>query len=374
VNTPHRALVIGGGIAGMSAGIALARSGWSVDLVEKDREWRVYGAGISLTGPTLRAFDQLGVLPAIADVAYIGDGIDVFAVDGSFLMRIDPPRPAGADVPNGGGVLRPTLHRILSGHLLDAGVDVRLGVEVTRFDTRNDGVAVDLSDGSHENYDLAIGADGVFSLTRATLFPELPEPRYTGQVCWRVTGPRPPEVVRRRYYLGGPVKVGFSPVSDDEMYMFLLEATNRDIPRNQDLAAHLGSLLEGFGGSLADFREQLTPEADIVPRPLLVMGTPPPWYRGRVLLIGDAAHATTPHLASGAGLAVEDALVLAEELDRTPGNIDEALARFMTRRYSRVRLAVESSIEVGRREQAGESPQAQAAVVEQAHRALAAPI
>jgi 2-polyprenyl-6-methoxyphenol hydroxylase-like FAD-dependent oxidoreductase len=374
VNTPHRALVIGGGIAGMSAGIALARSGWSVDLVERDREWRVYGAGISLTGPTLRAFEQLGVLPAIADVAYIGDGIDVFAVDGSLLMRIDPPTPDGSDVPNGGGVLRPTLHRILSGHLLDAGVDVRLGVEVTRIDSRNDGVAVDLSDGSHANYDLAIGADGVFSSTRATLFPELPEPQFTGQICWRVTVPRPPEVVRRRYYLGGPVKVGFSPVSDAEMYMFLLEATSRDTPGNRDLAAHLASLLEGFGGSLAELREQLTPAADIVPRPLLVMGVPPPWYRGRVLLIGDAAHATTPHLASGAGLAVEDALVLAEELDRTPGNIDEALVRFMARRYSRVRLAVESSIEVGRREQAGEPPQAQAAVVEQAHRALAAPI
>ena len=93
-----------------------------------------------------------------------------------------------------------------------------------------------------------------------------------------------------------------------------------------------------------------------------------------MLLIGDAAHATTPHLASGAGLAVEDALVLAQELDRNTTDIGRALAGFMERRYPRVRLAVASSIEVGRREQAGESPEAQAAVVEQAHRALAAPI
>lgn len=367
------ALIVGGGIAGLSAAIALCRIGWAVDLVERDPGWRVHGAGVTLTGPTLRAFERLGVFPAIEAQGYVGDGIDVCAMDGAFLSRIPTPAPVGAGTPGSGGVLRPTLHKILSDRVLAAGVRVRLGVTADRLEPRARGVRASFSDGEAAIYDLVLGADGVFSQVRARVFPEAPPPVYTGQVCWRVTAPRPAEVPRRRYFLGGPVKVGLSPVSAGQMYMFLLETAPAGARRGDDLHLRLAELLHGFGGPLAEIRGSLGPGTDIVPRPLLSLLPPPPWFRGRVLLVGDAAHATTPQLASGAGLAVEDALVLAEELDAA-SDIDEALRRYMARRYDRCRLVVENSVEIGRREQAGAPPAAQAELVERSLAALAEPV
>jgi 2-polyprenyl-6-methoxyphenol hydroxylase-like FAD-dependent oxidoreductase len=103
--------------------------------------------------------------------------------------------------------------------------------------------------------------------------------------------------------------------------------------------------LEGYGGPVARVREQITDDSQVLMRPIESILVPPPWYRGRVLLIGDAAHATTPHLASGAGMAIEDAIVLGELLRRaTP--FPEALQEFMSRRYERCRLVVENSLKV----------------------------
>jgi 2-polyprenyl-6-methoxyphenol hydroxylase-like FAD-dependent oxidoreductase len=117
----------------------------------------------------------------------------------------------------------------------------------------------------------------------------------------------------------------------------------------------------------------LNEASEIVFRPLEGFFLPPPWHRGHVLLIGDAAHPTTPQLASGAGMAVEDALVLAEEVARA-ASVPEALLAFMARREERCRLIVESSIEIGRLEQARAPVAEQTAVVQRALQILTAPI
>src|SRR6185437_9883958 len=131
--------------------------------------------------------------------------------------------------------------------------------------------------------------------------------------------------------------------------------------------------LDPYGGILGEIRDGLGPASDIVARPLEAFSLPAPWYHDRVILIGDAAHPTTPQLASGAGMAVEDALVLGEELQRQE-EVESALAAFMQRRYERCQLVVRNSLEIGRREQAGASVAAQTELVEQSLRALAAPI
>jgi 2-polyprenyl-6-methoxyphenol hydroxylase-like FAD-dependent oxidoreductase len=157
------------------------------------------------------------------------------------------------------------------------------------------------------------------------------------------------------------------------MYMFLLETTPaKPAP---DAAPHemLRRLLDGYGGVLAELRERLDEASAIVPRPLEGFILPSPWHAGRAILIGDAAHPTTPQLASGAGLAVEDALVLADALEAS-GTLEAAFAAFMARRYPRCRMVVENSFEVGRREQAGAPPSAQMEIVERSLAALAEPI
>ena len=356
-------LVVGGGIAGMCAAIELRKRGVEVDLVEADPEWRVYGAGITISAPSLRAFERIGVLEAILEQGAASEGLDLFLANGTPLGPIPGLAAAGSTISASAGILRPALARILGDATVAAGTRVRLG---TTFS------APSLSDAT--KYDLVIGADGIQSKVRSALFPEAPKPRYTGQVCWRAVVPRPAPLQRAAMYIGGKIKAGIVPVSKDEMYLFFLEA--RDTPDHIDAGQWpdlLRQALAEFSGPIATIRECLTPASRIVYRPLFALMMPKPWHQGRTVLIGDAAHATTPHLASGAGLAVEDAIVLAEELERAQ-SCEEALHRFTARRYERCRLVVENSVRLGDIERGGGSPQEHEKLMRESTGALAAAI
>jgi 2-polyprenyl-6-methoxyphenol hydroxylase-like FAD-dependent oxidoreductase len=371
---PRSILIVGGGIAGMSAAILLARTGARVDLIELDAHWKVTGAGITITGPTLRAMQTLGVLDEIRALGYTGNGIRVCAIDGSVIAELATPSPKGTDIEGSGGIMRPVLHRILSQHALSRGTNVTLGVTIDSLQQDLNRVHVQLSNGVQASYDLVIGADGLHSSVRKLLLSDAPTPEYTGQCIWRVAVPRPKSIDRRHFFLGGPVKVGLSPVSKDEMYMFLLETRRAPGWMTDERApVELARLLEGYGGALRDIRNGLNASSRIVFRPLEAFFLPAPWHRGNVVLIGDAAHPTSPQLASGAGMAIEDAIVLAEELERAT-EVAHACDAFMRRRYERCRLVVENSLEIGRREQRGASVESQTSLVEQSLRALAEPI
>jgi 2-polyprenyl-6-methoxyphenol hydroxylase-like FAD-dependent oxidoreductase len=377
----QRVLIVGGGFSGMAAAIALRRRGVAVDLVEIDPQWRSYGAGISLSGATLRAFATLGVIGDIARQGFCGDGCDVCAADGRLLTSIPTPRIAGPDVPGGGGIMRPVLARIMAEATRASGARVRLGCTFTRLDAgtadAGDGALAEVAfdDGSTERYDLVIGADGLNSSVRATILPDAPRPKYTGQGVWRAVVPRPPEVVRAAMYMGRRHKAGVNPVSQQEMYLFLTEdrATNEYVPQDQ-LLPQLSALLSEFTAPvIAQLRAGLGVDSRIVYRPLEGLLVPRPWHRGRVLLIGDAVHATTPHLASGAGLGIEDGLVLAEEL-AAAGPLGQALERFQQRRWERCRLVVENSLRLGDIERSGGSQQEHADIMRNSMMALVQPV
>ncbi|WP_374139413.1 FAD-dependent oxidoreductase [Sphingomonas sp.] len=374
--TDLRILIVGGGIAGMSSAIRLRAIGASVDLIDLDPLWRVYGAGITVTSPTLRAFDQLGILRDFLEVGYAGDGIRICAPDGSWVEDLTDPFDAQIGIPGSGGIMRPELHRILSERVRASGTTIRLGLTVESLDqAAGDGVAVRFSDGTTGRYDIVVGADGLYSTVRMLTFADAPRPAYTGQMVWRLFAPRPAEVDRRHYYLGGPMKVGVCPVSDTHLYMFLLEKTpQHPIIPDAELHGRLAALMTGYGGVIGELRDGLNRDSQIVVRPLEAFEMPPPWHSGRVVIIGDAVHPTTPQLASGAGMAVEDALVLSEELTNTNGDIDAMLPRFVARRWARCRIVVENSLEIGRREQAGRPPSEQTDLVTQSLEKLAEPI
>ena len=371
-----RVLIVGGGIAGMSCAIRLREIGVDTDLIDLDPLWRVYGAGITVTSPTLRAFDQLGILDDFLKVGYAGNGIRICAPDGRWIEDLADPFDSDSGIPGSGGIMRPELHRILSEKVRASGTKVRLGLTVQSLEQQDeDGVLARFSDGSAQRYDLVIGADGLSSTVRRLAFPHAPEPTYTGQMIWRLFAPRPPQVDRRHYYLGGPVKIGLCPVSDTHLYLFLLEKTPRHpIVPDADLHHMMKPLMQDYGGVIADLRDSLNPDSPIVLRPLEAFHFPPPWHKGRILLVGDAAHPTTPQLASGAGMAVEDAIVLADELVRSNGDIDAMLPRYVTRRWARCHVVVENSLEIGRREQAGLPPSEQTELVMQSLAKLAEPI
>jgi 2-polyprenyl-6-methoxyphenol hydroxylase-like FAD-dependent oxidoreductase len=336
----------------MSAALALARRGVEVELVDADPQWRAYGAGISVTGLSLRAFDDLGIFDEVREKGFVGTGIRLRGADGSVMFE-SPPVADAPPVARSGGIMRPVLHEIMSRRVREAGVRVTLGFEVSRIADGLDGVHVALPDGREERFDLVVAADGIFSRTRRTLFPGAALPRFTGQGCWRIVADRPPEVDRAEMWLGGPVKLGFNPVSRDKMYAFILEHVP-DNPRfaPEEQLPHLAELLRPYGGYVAAIRENLGESSMVNYRPLEWVMLPAPWHKGRVVLIGDATHATTPHMASGAGLAAEDGVVLAEELARHV-DVEEALTAFTARRFERARMVVENSVRIGEIEMAG---------------------
>ena len=150
--------------------------------------------------------------------------------------------------------------------------------------------------------------------------------------------PRPPELTHSEYWNGETTKATVIHLSQDLMYLLVVErVADHEPPTRGRYAEELRQRLTGFGGLIGQIRESITADSEIHWAPLQEVFLPAPWYRGRVVLIGDAAHAVAPHLAQGAGMAMEDALVLADELgDATP--VPEALSAFMSRRFDRVKF------------------------------------
>jgi 2-polyprenyl-6-methoxyphenol hydroxylase-like FAD-dependent oxidoreductase len=159
------------------------------------------------------------------------------------------------------------------------------------------------------------------------------------------------------------------------MYIFVVENTPEVTrPPREEWPELIQALLIEYEGVIGWARERMTNPDKIDRRPLQAILLDPPWYRGRVLLIGDAAHATTPHLAMGAGIAIEDAVVLGELLDEQD-DLQAALAAFMDRRWERCRLVVENSLQLGEWEKRPDDPDADPVGLSNASlAALAAPI
>jgi 2-polyprenyl-6-methoxyphenol hydroxylase-like FAD-dependent oxidoreductase len=370
-----KVLIIGGGFSGMAAAIQLRRQDIAVDLVEIDPDWRSYGAGISLGGATMRALCQLGVIDAFLAEGAASDGVELHIPTGQKVAELPTPRLAGPEVPGNGAIMRPALARILAEATRKAGAEVRLGCTFTSIVQDAGGADVVFSDGSSGRYDLVIGADGLYSKVREAVFPDAPKPQYSGQGVWRAVLPRLAEVNGTMMWMGPRVKPGLNPVSRDAMYLFVTEdrAANEFIDPAEFLP-RLKALLAPFPAPLLQrVREQLDENSQIIYRPLESLLMPTPWYKGRVVLIGDTVHATTPHMASGACIGIEDALVLAEELGRA-GSIDQALDRYLARRWERCRMVVKNSGRLGEIEIAGGNKEEHARIMRETLTALAAPI
>ena len=374
MNTTLPLLVVGGGVGGMSCAIALARRGFQVHLVEIDPQWRVYGAGITITGPTYRAFSSLGLLAELREYGYGARGGTRICTSEGVVISEVVSEPLAPGMPPIGGIMRPKLHEMLSKSTRDAGVDVRLGVTYSDWRDLGERVEVSFTDGTRGDYAAVIVADGALSKSRGTLFADAPEPRYTGQYCWRLVAERPPEIDRAHIYMGGKVFAGLIPTSETGMYMWLLETRAEkyriDPERHH---RHLAEIMAPFGGTLGRLRDGLNAGSVINCRPLEALLMPQPWHRGRIILIGDAAHSTTPHLASGAGIAVEDGVVLATLLAERD-QVGDAFSRFMALRWDRCRDVVESSVAIGALQQSGASPAAFGALMGAAEHRLRADI
>ncbi|WP_246543443.1 FAD-dependent monooxygenase [Novosphingobium profundi] len=367
------ALVVGGGIGGMATAISLAERGVAVDLVDLDPEWRVYGAGITITGPTLRAYRRLGLLEPIKQAGAITNKTRLFRFDGTHIKDLDEP-VIEEGLPATGGIMRPVLHKIMQQRVRELAIPVRLGLTVTALESDAHGVDVTFSDATSGRYELVVGADSVASGLRALAFPHMAPPVPTGQGCWRISIRKPPGMDAGEFFLGNANPCGITPCSPDSVYMWMLtEHVEREsFMTDEELYTTLKGLLVDFGGNAGWIRDTMTREDWINYRPLAAALQPRPWYQGRVVLLGDAVHATTPHLASGAGMAVESGIVLAEELART-NTVGEGLQAYEDRRFERCRDVIESSIAIGNLQLQHRPPEEHARLLEGALERLNAP-
>ncbi|MFD4326287.1 FAD-dependent monooxygenase [Nocardioides sp. NPDC058538] len=341
-------LVIGAGTAGTATAILLAERGVSVDLVEAKPDVSALGSGITLQGNALRVLRDLGVWEQVRAEGYGYDTLGLRAPDsaGTLLVELEDHRTGGPELPATMGMYRPTLARILLERARAAGAKVRFGATATELSQDETGVDVAFADGSHGRYDVVVGADGVRSWTRRAIGVDV-EPEPVGMGIWRAFTHRPDSVARTDLVYGGPSYIaGYCPTSEESLYAYIVEpAQDRSGLTAEEGLAVMRELAAAYHGPWDEIRGSLTDPTRVNHTHFESHVVDGPWNRGRVVIIGDAAHSCPPTLAQGAAQALEDAAVLAELLT---GHDDLATVwpALTERRLPRARAVVEASLQL----------------------------
>jgi 2-polyprenyl-6-methoxyphenol hydroxylase-like FAD-dependent oxidoreductase len=368
-------LIVGAGMAGLSLAVALKRSGIACDIIEIRRHLTEPGTGISLQGPALRVLQTVGVLDKLVARGFGYSSFKTCDAAGNVTGTVELPRLLGPSYPATIGITRQAVHEVLAAELAQLGVTVRLGTSVATLTQDDGGVDVVFTSGDSSRYDLVVGADGANSAIRDMAFGPQHRPYYTGQMNWRATVSRPSEVEGRYSYFGPTNKSGFNPISERHMYIYIVQnVPERPHWDDAELPGIMRGLLAEFGGTLGRARDEIRTPEQIICRPVYSAIMPPPWYQGRIIIIGDAAHTTTPQLASGASIAIEDSIVLARLL-QADAPLTALLAEFTQQRYPRCRMIVENSELLGEWEKNPNDPNVDiVGVMARSYQTLAQPV
>jgi 2-polyprenyl-6-methoxyphenol hydroxylase-like FAD-dependent oxidoreductase len=332
--------IAGAGIGGLTLGCALARHGRPFCLFERAAELRPAGAGIALSANAFHALAHIG-LEAQVRACGLELGIaDICDPQGHVLLNVRL-----QDLPGGGTVAmtRASLQRTL----LDAlGNPVQSGCAVVSYQPNPGGVRVHLANGETIEAELLVGADGLHSTVRRTMRGD-EAPRYSGQTSWRALVNNVPLADSRRVSesWGPGQRFGFVPVGGGRVYWF---AVANAPAGERDATDPRLDLEKRFTGWHAPIREliAITPPDSILRTDIFDRPPIDRWVDGRAVLLGDAAHPMTPNMGMGGCQAIEDAVVLADALQRE-ASIDAALARYQTRRIARANSFLVRSFRAG---------------------------
>ena len=321
-----RAAVVGGGLGGLAAAVALRAVGWEVVVLERAAGFGEVGAGIGVLPNALRALGALGLADEVRAIGTPRVAGGVLDPRGRALARVD-----AAGLEHVVAVHRADLHRVLRSALPERCL-------VTSTEVRS---AADV------DADLVVAADGIRSRLRAELFPGYPGPVYTGTTAWRsVTEARFPRDLAITQTLGPGTEFGVLPLGDGRVCWYAATTA----PEGGGSADEVGLVRELVG----DWHDPVpavlaaTPPGTVLRHDIHELVAPlPPCARGRVALLGDAAHAMTPYLGQGAGMALEDAVVLAAACARHD-TVPQALADYDRARRPRTRSVARASRLAGR--------------------------
>jgi 2-polyprenyl-6-methoxyphenol hydroxylase-like FAD-dependent oxidoreductase len=323
------ALIVGAGVGGLAAGIALRRLGWRVRIFERASEPRALGFALNLAPNAVQALSELGLAERLMSEGCVVSRAELRRADGTVLRRFDV--AAGLEDVASVFALRSALH----GALLDAtpAADLALGSEAVRFTATPTGVALELKDGDTEAGDLLVGADGVGSIIRRLLHPAEPPPRRSGYFAVRGVAYNAAHALGTLSavaYLDYGIEAATVRASQDAVYWYV-----------SLLAEDAGAMKQGSGaiadrcGSLLDDRFRVIVRAtepdDLRLDELFDRDPIEDWGRGPVTLLGDAAHPMLPHTGQGAAQALEDAVALGLAI-AAGDDLDASL-----RKYERIR-------------------------------------
>ncbi|HHG86406.1 MAG TPA: FAD-dependent oxidoreductase [Bacteroidetes bacterium] len=343
-----KAIIIGGGIAGLSTAIALEKVGIEAEVFEAAPEIREVGAGIWMAPNAMQILNYLGVADVVMKVGNLIGQTNLTDQGLRLLSGMDLEKYLDAF-----GFTITAIHRgrlqsaLLNGLRPDR---VHPGKRFVRFEEGGNRVEAFFEDGSSAVGDILLAADGIHSAVRGQLFPQS-QLRYSGQTCWRgiakMSLPKGMQDQSYECWGNGRLRLGFSAISQEEVYWYAVAMApegERDEPGTGK--AKLQRLFAGFASPMPEMLAAT--RADKVLRgDLSDLSRIERWYSGRVLLLGDAGHATTPNLGQGACQAVEDAWYISQALMDQP-EVEAAFAAFEKHRRPRVDFVVNTSWRMGK--------------------------
>lgn len=345
-----KAIIIGAGIGGLSTAIALRKIGMDVKVFESKQEVRFAGAGLGIGANAVRALQQLDVGDQILRAGKALDELRILTPAGKILQRTETAAISHKYGPDNVSIERGVLLELLMSALGPEKI-VHTGRTCRHFEQNDSGVKVWFEDGSTEEGDFLVGADGVHSKIREALLPNA-IPRYAGYTCWRAVVQAEPDLLHYDPNVfietwGRKGRFGLVPLSNNRIYWFAcLNAKAPDSPLRTYTARDLMKIFEGYHEPIPQILAQ-TSDHHMLQHDIYDL---PPISRfafGRVVLLGDAAHAMTPNMGQGAGQSVEDAVILASHLKQSPV-IEEALVRYERERIGRTGQITRMSNRIGK--------------------------
>lgn len=335
-----KAIIVGAGIGGLCTAIALQKNGIETTVYERASELKTIGAGLSLWANALRVLDELGVgLKLRKASAFNGDGL-IRSHNGQVLAHATS---STQDHNSPICVHRADLAEILY-HC--AGDVVKLAYELSYYEQHAKAVTVHFSNGASDTADLLIAADGINSNVRAQMYP-YSYPRYSGYTAWRSVVPFEHHLMQGKFgeTWGYGQRFGMMPISNNRVYWFATEnAPEGKRYSSEQTKAHLQDLFGDWHEPIPALLEATKAE-QILQHDIFDIAPLQNWMDGRVVLLGDAAHAMTPNMGQGACQAIEDAYALARVLARK--SLPEALYDYQNMRIPRVHQIMSQSRQIG---------------------------